>query len=251
MADLLSDQQEIIERSENVREELGARLTFIVIPAFILLVLGFLMVFVYPGAILIGLGWVFFLLGLAGVGYGIYLFTRTKKITEYSLDCPFCFAKNTFTAKPNSDVRCNDCARMVPILNGVVLQVFQVRCGYCQHLNYYSEKSTGLICENCDSVIPIATDEEPEALQVLEQYTRREESSVYDLVLTSEGNKTEKLISCLQQMLALNRNQIKLILDQTPATLFTGIPKKKAQLLQREIEAAGGQAEYSVSEEPS
>lgn len=239
-----------VERSEDVKEEIGTRSTLAIVPGAICLILGILFVGPYRGG-LVGLGWVLLAGGLVAVGWGVWQLIQSRKVSEYKLQCPFCFAVNVFTEKPDDDVRCSDCQRLVPIEHGVVLRVFQVRCGYCQHLNYYSEKSTTLICEQCDSLIPIATDEEPEAKVVLERFTTKDDRAPYDLVLLAGDAKSEKLVGALQQMLALNRNQIKRIMEQTPAVLYTGIPKRKAEMLLREIEEAGGRAEYKLSEEES
>lgn len=239
-----------VERSEDVKEVIGMRVGLSLIPGAIALVFGFLMAFMYKGQGA-GLGWVLILGGLGAVGYGVYQLLQTRKVSEFKLVCPFCQATNVLTAEPDVDVRCVDCSRMIPIDIGKVLQVFQVRCGYCSHLNYYSEKSTGLICENCDSVIPIATDEAPEAQTLLERYTLKEDRDPYDLVLLQADHKSEKLIGALQHMLALNRNQIKKILENLPQTLFTGIPKRKAELLLRELSDAGAKAEYKLTEKGS
>ncbi len=236
-----------IARSEDVKEEIGTRSTLAIVPGVIAVVLGILMGVAYRGMFQ-GLGWVLLLAGIAAVGYGLFQLLQTRKVSEYVLACPFCGTSNVLVEEPSGDVRCVDCARMIPIETGKVLQVFQVRCGYCSHLNYYSEKSTGLICENCDSVIPIAVDEVPEAAAMLEKYTLKEDHHPYDLVLLQGDPRSEKLISTLQHMLALNRNQIKMVLEALPQTLFTGIPKRKAEMLMRELSEAGGKSEFKITE---
>jgi ribosomal protein S27E len=239
----------VIQYAEDVKEKITTQVILILIPGLLMLMAGILMTFVYPGSLGAGLGWVLLLAGIGLTGFGFHTMFKAKGVTEYRLDCPFCGATNVLTDQPDGDIRCTDCQRMVPILNGLVLRVFQVRCGYCQHLNYYSEKSSILICENCDSEIPIAADVEAPAASVIHQYARQEDTNLYDLVLLETDNRTEKLIGCLQAMLALNRNQIKKILEAAPATLYREIPKKKAELLLRDIEAAGGRATYQLSEQ--
>lgn len=236
-----------IARSEDVKEEMGTKIAMTLVPGVVALGLGILMAVAYKGMFQ-GLGWILLLGGVGALGYGAFLLLQTRKVTGYTLVCPFCAASNVLVDEPSGDVRCVDCARMIPIETGRVLQVFQVRCGYCSHLNYYSEKSTGLICENCDSVIPIASDETPEAAAMLEKYTLKEDREPYDLVMTQGDPKSEKLISTLQHMLALNRNQIKMVLEALPQTLFTGIPKRKAEMLMRELAEAGGKSEYKLTE---
>ncbi|MCG9896038.1 MAG: hypothetical protein MH204_11250 [Fimbriimonadaceae bacterium] len=248
----MADKDEIqtstdVERAESVREVLGARAIIALVPGSISLVLGVLMAFLYPG-LLQGLGWVLLVLGLGAIGYGIYALRQTREVKAVNIICPYCQAENHFTVHPRNDIRCVDCSRNIPIRDGQVLQVYQVQCGYCQHLNYYSDKSSSLVCENCDSVIPIATDEEAAGAQVLAQFARREDNDPYDLVLLTAGPKPEKMIECLQHMLALNRNQVKQIIAETPVTLMTGIPRKKAELLSGDIRQAGGRAEINLTE---
>lgn len=238
----------LIERSETVKEEFGTRSFLALVPGVVVVVVGVLMAIVYP-SILSPLGWILLLGGIGAVGYGIWQMLEARKVKEFHLVCPFCQANNVYTQKPTVDVRCVECSRMVPIQSGDILRVFQVQCGYCRHLNYYTEKSTGLICEQCDSVIPIATDEGPEAMATFEKFTRQEDPNPYDLVLLESEHKTEKLIACLQRILALNRNQVKQILDEAPAVLLSGIPRKKAELLVKDIEQAGGHAEYRATEQ--
>lgn len=191
-----------------------------------------------------------YVLGLIGIGmgaYGGYRMTRITKIQEFKFECPFCQTNNILTAMPMDDFRCVHCNREVPVVDGNVLAVYQVRCGFCNALNYYSDKSTGLICEECDRAIPIASDEGTHAKKVFENFTIHDDDQPYDLVLLS-APKSEEMISCLQQMLALNRNQVKELLEDLPQTLLTGIPKKKATLLTTQISIHKGKAEASVSQ---
>ncbi|MCU0315352.1 MAG: hypothetical protein MUC92_02035 [Fimbriimonadaceae bacterium] len=238
----------VTERSENVKEELGSKAFLAIVPGVIALIIGIIMVvYTSRGSAFVGLAWVLVVLGVAAIGYGIYIALQARKVADFPIDCPFCDHRNHLTTKPLEDVRCDGCQRLIPILDGVVLKVFQVRCGFCNHLNYYSEKSTGLICESCDREIPIATDEGAEASKALKTYTFRPDDQLYDLVLVAGGAKQEEIITCLQHMLALNRNQVKQILDETPATLLQGIPRKKAELLKAQIEIHDGKAEFKVT----
>ena len=49
-------------------------------------------------------------------------------------------------------------------------------------------------------------------------------------------------------MLAMNRNQVKQMLEEAPVVLLTGIPKKKAELLKAQIEMHHGKADTRVSQ---
>ncbi len=233
-----------VERSSDVKEQLGTRAFLTLLPAVIMLVLGGLM-FYYKG-MLMYLGILLLLGGAALLVYGIIQLGKLKKVTDVKLSCPFCDHVNHLVEKPMSDVRCVGCLRQIPIVDGVTLRVFQVRCGFCNHLNFYSEKSTGLICEECDRVIPISTDDNSPTKKTFEHFTVHDDNSVYDLILL-DGQKGEDLIGCLQKMLALNRNQVKQMMEEMPVTLLSGIPKKKAELLKAQIEMHHGKAEFKSS----
>lgn len=235
-----------MERSSNLKEQLGQRALVAIIPGVIALGIG--IVLIAYQSVLATLGIVLCVMAVAAIGYGIYQFSQFKKIPSFPVVCPFCKHKNTFTEDPTTDVRCEGCQRMVPIAEGRILQVWQVRCGYCNHLNYYSEKSTGLICENCNRVVPISNEGGLQAKATFEHYTVHDDDRPYDLVLLAGGpSHNEDLVTTLQQMLALNRNQVKQILDELPSVLLTGVPKKKAELLKAQIEMHHGRADAKVS----
>lgn len=229
-----------VERSSDVKEQYGTRALMAIVPGIALAALGGLMIYYKSFFILLGI-----LLAAAGVAliiYGILQLTKMKSVSDVTVGCPFCQHVNHLIEKPMTDIRCVGCQRQIPIVDGRILRVFQVRCGFCNHLNFYSEKSTGLICENCDRVVPISTDEESPVKKSFEAYTIHDDAGLYDLTLTN-STKSEDLISCLQHMLALNRNQVKQILEEAPTVLLTGIPKKKAELLKAQIDMHHGHAE--------
>lgn len=232
-----------VQRSSDVKEQIGTKAFMAIGPAIVLLILGGVMIY-YKGMLL----YLGILLAIGGIGllfYGIKTLTELKKVTTVKLDCPFCKHVNHLVSTPDSDVRCVGCQRQIPIMNGRVLQVFQVRCGFCNHLNYYSEKSTGLICEECDRVIPIATDEGASSDKAFQNFAHKDDNAPYDLVLMD--GKGEEIIGCLQKMLALNRNQVKQMMEEMPVTLLSGIPRKKAELLKAQIEMNHGKADFHES----
>lgn len=235
------------ERSSNAKEEYVQRALVSIIPGLICLGIAAPMFIFDPEGWTLGLRWVLTIAGAGAIGYGVWQLTLTRKIASNTVVCPFCQAKNSFTEQPMADVRCEKCNRDIPIMSGRVLRVFQVRCGYCNALNWYSEKSTGLICEQCDRAIPIATDEEHAASPALKTYTRHDDDSPYNLILLDPGHKREEMIPVLQKMLALNRNQVKDILDEVPVILLQGVPKKKAELMASQIQSHGGRADASPS----
>lgn len=229
------------DRSSNIKEERAQRALMALVPGVIGLGIAGVM-YAFPEPALAGLRLIILLASVGAVGYGAWQFSLMRKITSFDIVCPFCQAKNTFTEQPMEDVRCNSCNREIPILDGKILKVFQVRCGYCNTLNWYSEKSTGLICEECDREIPISTDEEHTPSKAFHAFTRHDDDSPYNLVLVDPGPKHEEMIPVLQKMLALNRNQVKEIMDEVPVVLLQGVPKKKAELMAAQIESHGGRA---------
>ena len=215
-----------------------------IVPGLVCLTIS-IVLFVYDSGYTIGLRWVLLLVSVAAIGYGVSQLMQMRKIGSFDVACPFCKENNKFTSEPMHDVRCDKCNREIPIVDGRMLRVFEVRCGSCSTLNWYSEKSTGLICEECDREIPIATDDERDVSPAMHAYSRHDDTARYNLVLVDPGPRREDIIPVLQKMLALNRNQVKDIMDDVPMTVLHGVPKKKAELMASEIAAAGGRADSS------
>lgn len=240
----------IVTRVEVVQEEFASNAIISAIPGLIVAGIGGVMLFyqLSQGGALVALSGVLIFIGVAMVGWGIFQASKVKKVSSFAINCPFCEARNLLTSQPKADFRCDSCNREVPVdETGAILNVFQVRCGFCNTLNYYSDKSTGLICEECDREIPIATDEETHNKKVFDSYTIKDDDHPYDLILTA-APQSDDMIKCLQTMLALNRNQVKDILEDLPQTLLQGIPKKKAELLKAQIAMHKGQADSQMSE---
>ncbi len=231
------------QRSSDIKEVYVQRAILGAVPGVLLLVVGLILV-IYK-SIFIVLGLLLGAGGLAALVYAAVQYSKTREIPDFSVDCPFCGKKNHLVEQPTSDFRCVHCNRMVPIQDGRMLRIFQVRCGYCNTLNYYSEKSTGLICEECDRVIPIATDEENAPTKAFGAFSARDDTGTYDLTLQDAGNKHEEVIECLQHMLALNRNQVKQIIEQVPVVLLSGIPRRKAEMLKAQIDSHGAHANFT------
>ena len=173
-------------------------------------------------------------IGVANLGYAVYRAVEIRKITSVAYTCPYCSGLNELTAEADTDFTCAECSLLIPIVDGEIIPVEQVRCGYCNALNYYSEKSVFLICVDCNREIPIHV-EEGEVRQVASYLVQDDDNSLYELVLTSPGPKTEEVMDCLQKMLALNRPQVKQMVQDAPITLLTGIPKRKAVILQAQL----------------
>lgn len=174
------------------------------------------------------------IIGLGLFGYGVKRAYLVRTVKSYAYTCPYCEGITELTAIANTDFSCIDCHRMIPIVDGDVIPIHQVRCGYCNELNFYSDKTEFLVCESCNHEIPISTEGSGRAAPKFMAIV--EDNSLYELSLTGYGaTKAEELIDCLQHMLAMNRGQVKNLLADLPATLMTGIPRRKAEMLQAQL----------------
>lgn len=233
----------MFKRRSDVLEMLGERSLLFGVGGVIALLIGLLFYnYQRQGGAMIGFAWVMMIAGVAGILVAAYFGLQARKVTGIRIKCVYCNAKNEFTEFPTEDFRCIECNRLVPILDGKVLPVQQVRCGYCNELNYYSEKNDLLVCEKCDREIPLSTGSQQR--HVARAYAITDDERLYELVLVSAGNKTEEVIATLQTMLALNRNQVKNILSDLPAVLLTGIPRKKAEMLSAQLAVHDAAAEF-------
>lgn len=230
-----------VQRSSDVVEVVAERAIAFGIGGVISLALGGL--FVYYRGVLMTLGFLLLAFGVAAVSYAIWVALQVRKVQHVNAPCPYCNHRNVLTAAPEKDFTCDRCHRLIPVQDGRFLKVFQVRCGFCNELNYYSEKSVGLICENCDRVIPIANGDGNAPVKSFGAFARQDDDRPYDLVLIASGHKGEELVACLQSMLALNRNQVKQMLTELPVTLLSGVPKRKAEMLAAQIAVHEGAAE--------
>jgi len=191
------------------------------------------------------LAWILVFAAVGLIGYGIYWIVKAKQVTSVSIKCPFCYERNDLIEQPvDDDVPCVACNRMIPIQGGQVLSVSQVRCGFCNGLNYYSAKTEALLCEHCNREIQLFQDEGKESgKRIAKGFAVIDDDQQYELVLLEVGRSTEEVITTLQQMLALNRNQVKDILENTPVTLLQGLPRMKVDLLVAQLAAHGATAE--------
>lgn len=193
---------------------------------------GVLWYFNKDGGSLIYLSYLLLLGGVGSTGYAVYSALQIRKVHHFAYDCPYCKAKNRLAAEPETDFTCVECHRLIPVLDRKVLPVYRVVCGYCREPSYYSDKTIVLLCEGCNHEIPITRGDGSIAHS---KFAVQEDARSYELSLTGYEHATEDLVSCLQQMLALNRNQVKDLLATLPCVLLTGIPKKKAEMLSAQL----------------
>ena len=190
------------------------------------------------------------LIGLPLVWIAIRALWKVREVKGITVICPICQAKNEILEMPDEDFTCEGCSRLIPIENGQILAVQQVRCGYCNELNYYSDKTDALLCENCNHEIPIAGNESRPKKSIPKAYMVIDDETTYELVISGRGkHKEEELISALQHMLALNRNQVKQMLDELPVTVLTGINRKKADMLKAQLSIYDAEVELKPMQE--
>jgi len=206
----------------------------------------------YKGAgSLMGLALCLVLLGVFCLVFAAYTALQVRKVTAHDVNCPFCEAPNTLVSAPNDDFPCVQCNRMIPVVDGKTIPVSQVRCGFCNELNFYSDKTEVLLCENCNHEIPIAHDETGAPRKTIPAaFVVVDDEALYEFQLIGHGkHKEEELINALQHILALNRSQVKQMLTELPVTVLTGITRKKAEMLKAQLSLYDGEAEFHPMEE--
>jgi len=231
-----------VQRRSDVVETHSEHAVMAGIGGLIALAIGIVLYIFRGDGMLLGLAWVLLLGGAGAIAYAIYSAMQVRGVSSYDIVCPYCNAKVSLLAAPERDVSCRTCLRMIPIENGKPIKVTQVRCGYCNALNYYSEKTIGLLCEECNHEIPIAR---ADGQLGQSRFAVVDDDKTYELKLITYEHATEDLISTLQHTLALNRNQVKQMLEELPCTLLTGIPKKKAEMISAQLTRHGAVCQYS------
>jgi hypothetical protein len=193
------------------------------------------------GGALIYLAYLLLLGGFASASYGVYSALQIRKVQSFAYDCPYCKARNRLAAEPEKDFTCIECHRLIPVMDKKVLPVHRVVCGFCREPSFYSDKTIVLLCESCNHEIPIT---KADGSVAHSKFAIQEDNRTYELQLTGYEHATEELVSCLQHMLALNRNQVRDMLQSLPAVLLTGIPKKKAEMLAAQLSTHGAASNY-------
>ena len=238
-----------VPRASDVIEILSERSLLLGIGGIVSVALGGLL-YKYRGqGYLSGLAIVLMLVGFVGICLATYFALQVRKITAHEVKCPFCEHSNVLVDTPNDDFPCVNCNRMIPIVDGKTIPVAQVRCGYCNELNFYSDKTEVLLCEKCNHEIPIARDDRGPKKTIPAAFVVVDDEALYELQLVGQGHKTEELIQALQHMLALNRNQVKNMLNEMPVTVLTGITRKKAEMLKAQLSLYEGEVEFHPMEE--
>jgi len=238
-----------VPRASDVIEILSERSLLLLFGSIVSEALG-LLFFKYRGqGYLLGLAVVLLVIGFIGLCLSAYFALQVRKVTSHNVTCPFCELVNVLVDAPGEDFPCVGCNRMIPIVEGKTIPVAQVRCGYCNELNFYSDKTEVLLCEKCNHEIPIARDDRGPKKSIPAAFIVIDDEALYELQLVGQGHKTEELIQALQHMLALNRNQVKNMLNEMPVTVLTGITRKKAEMLKAQLSLYEGEVEFHPMEE--
>ena len=233
-----------IQRYSDVIERISERAFYYFVGAIAAGVLGAGLLYYRGDGYLVGLGYVLFIAALGMLGYGIFIASETRKVSSFTIDCPICTEVNELTDKPqDEDITCIACNHRIPIKDGKVLPVMQVRCGFCNSLNYYSDKTDLLICETCNHEIPVHQEDGKPVKHLPKGFALVDDNMLYELVLIEASKTNEDLVKILQSMLALNRNQVRDLLDEVPVTLLQGITRMKADMLTAQLTGHGAKAE--------
>ena len=190
-----------VERSSNVVETYSERAIVAGICGVVVFLIG-LVLYIFRGdGMFVSLAILLMAGGACGFLYAVYTGLQVRKVTSFDVVCPYCETSNAMVADPSEDFACINCHRLIPIQGGKALHVSQVRCGYCNELNYFSDKTLVLLCESCNREIPISRDD---GVQRHSAFAVADDDRPYDLVLIAHGHATEDLMNSLQQTLALN-----------------------------------------------
>ena len=231
-----------VQRSSDVIETHSERAVMAGISGLVVCALG-LVLFIFRGdGMFTILAFILMAGGVAAICYAVYCTFQAKHVSAYDIVCPYCSSKVSLLSAPDRDVSCRSCLRMIPIVDGKPIQVTQVRCGYCNALNYYSDKTIALLCEECNHEIPISRSDGQTSKS---RFAVVDDDKTYELRLIAFEHATDDLVGALQHALALNRNQVKQMLEELPVTLLTGIPRRKAEMLSAQLTAHGASCQYT------
>jgi hypothetical protein len=190
---------------------------------------------------------IWLLISIVPLFLAISQFSKASKVPRFSARCPYCNGASVFIAPPTEDFTCIECHRKVAVDNGRILSIIEVKCGFCGSLQRFSERTEVALCEECNHEIPLASSETGQMKHLAKGMAVEEDPRHYDLILIAPGGQLDPLLNKLQSILALNRNQVKELLNTLPTTLLTGIPKRKATLLQEQLKEVGAATDVKLT----
>ena len=177
-------------------------------------------------------------IGVALLAYAAFCLVKSRGVSSFKLACPMCDASNGFEAMPTTDVVCRECHRTIPIENGRLMPLRQISCGACDESNWYSDRTKHLLCEACGREIAIAQQGPGAAI-----YGVADDARPYELVLIAYEQGHDDLVDALQQLLGVNRAQVRDLLTNLPSVVLTNVPRQKAEMLKAELSRTGAALE--------
>ena len=226
------------QRSSDVVETYVARALGTGALALVLLGTGAVMFF-YRGDSGLALAVVLLAIGGLLLAYSLFNLAKTRSVGSFKLVCPMCGVKNGFESMPERNVTCVQCHRTIPIENGKILPLRQISCGACHESNWYSDHTKILICESCGREIAIARPGQ----ETGSMYAVQDDARPYELVLIAYEPGHDDLADALQELLGLNRAQIRAILSDLPSVILTNVPRQKAEIVRGELTQTGAALE--------
>ncbi len=249
--------QEPMKRSEAIeREYTQAVISGIVGVVMLLLTL----LFWRYGGMFTHLSWIFGIIWLGTWGYAGWCYYKTRQVPAVPVTCPFCQKEVLFTAPPQEDFTCDHCGKRVPIENGRVLEVIAVRCPYCRSTEQVSARAKVVICEQCQREFPVTGTPRTQVSMPVPGGTTapaptplpQDDPTPYELVLLGvERAKEEQAISHLESFLTFTRPDVKKLLESVPIVILTNLPRRKAEMLVKDLQPWGIKVEIRPIDDPN
>ncbi|GBC92792.1 hypothetical protein HRbin15_01269 [bacterium HR15] len=237
--------EEPIKRSDAVEKEYTQAVIYGIV-GLVALLLTWL--FWRYGGMFHSFSWGFGLIWLGAWAYAGWSLYKTRDIPAYPVSCPYCQKENVFTAPLQSDFTCDHCLRRVPVENGRVLEVIAVRCPHCGATEQVSSKATVAICEHCQREFSVVGVGRTQPSMPLPQ----DDPTPYELVLLGVDRlKEEQAIAHLESFLTLTRPDVKKLLQSVPVVILTNLPRRKAEMLVKDLQQWGIHTEMRAIEDPN
>lgn len=196
--------------------------------------------FVFRGDSGLPLAIVLLAIGFCLLAYAVFCAVASRRVGSFKLECPMCRASNGFEAMPMDDVVCRGCHRKIPIENGKLLPLKQISCGACHESNWYSDHTKILLCEACGREIAI---NRADGGAMGATYAVQDDARPYELVLIAYEPGHDDLADALQELLGVNRAQIRTLLTELPSVVLSNVPRQKAEMLKKRLSQYGAALE--------
>lgn len=79
------------------------------------------------------------------------------------------------------------------------------------------------------------------AVNAVEKEEKKEEKTIFDVILESPGNSKLSVIKAVKDILGLGLKEAKDLVDSAPQPIKEGIPKEEAENIQKELAATGAE----------